>query len=126
MLALISKLVPYGRLIRFGLIGAAILGIGGLIWWQRHHIAAQHATITGLKGDLVKVSAIAQENAQAAQEAQSAARRAQAALAAVSATQQTTQRRLGAQLATIHAAPQASADAPVPGLVWSTIQGLAK
>lgn len=124
MLGLISKLVPYGRLIKYGLLAAAVIGAGFYVWHLRSTVSSQHATISGLQGDLAKVSAIAQANAKAAQEAQAQAQRDQAALAAVSASQAITQRHLGSQLAKIHAAPKASADAPVPPLVWSTILGL--
>lgn len=124
MLGLLSKVVPYGNLLKYGAIALVIAAGGAYVWHLHARVTAQHATISGLKGDLVKVSAIAQQNADAAKQAQQAAARDQAALAVVSSQQVATSQRLGSQLAHIHGASASKANAKVPDLLWATIRSL--
>ena len=124
MWGIISKIIPTGSLVRYGLIAVALVAGGLYLWHLNATISQDRATITGLRTANATIAETAAHNAAQAQRYQAAAQAAQSALTSHAQEQVATARTESRAIAAVHAAPPNEAAAPMPKLWWNSVKGL--
>lgn len=120
----LTKLLPFGSLLKYGLIVAVVGGAALYVWHLHATTVAQSAVIKKEQTQIAQLVAVNKQSAVAATNAMAQAKKAQTALSTFLAQSVATSGSLGGQIATIQAAPAPQRAQGVPPLVWQTIQGL--